>query len=102
MRLPQRTFISASIVVACLATAAPAWAQHTGHAAVTQTSAAVKVAETEAALRDLWLGHIFWVRNVSVETLAGNNAAAVAAEKQVIANARQIADAIAPFYGKEA
>src|SRR5262249_6278922 len=34
--------------------------------------------------------------------LAGNKAAAAAAEKQVVANARQIADAIVPFYGKEA
>ena len=55
-----------------------------------------------AALRDLWVGHIFWVRNVAVDTLAGNKAAAAAAEKEVVANARQIAAAIEPYYGKEA
>jgi len=37
-----------------------------------------------------------------IETLAGNTAAAKAAEDQVVANARQIAGAIEPYYGKAA
>jgi hypothetical protein len=45
---------------------------------------------------------VFWVRNVVVETLAGNGAAAKSAENQVVANAKQIAAAIEPFYGKAA
>jgi hypothetical protein len=61
-----------------------------------------KAAQTQDALRDLWVGHAFWVRNVAVETLAGNAAAAQAAEAQVVANAKQIAGAIEPFYGKAA
>lgn len=60
----------------------------------------VKEAATQAALRDLWIGHIFWVRNVALETMAGNSAAAKAAEGEVVANARQIAASIEPFYGK--
>lgn len=62
----------------------------------------VKVAETGAALRDLWLGHVFWVRNVVLETLASNKGAAKAAEDQVVANAKEIAASIEPFYGKAA
>lgn len=65
-------------------------------------SAQPKVAATQAALRDLWLGHVFWVRNVVVASIGHDAAAESAAEKQVVANARQIADAIGPFYGKPA
>ena len=58
--------------------------------------------ETSAALRDLWVGHVFWVRSVVVSSLAGNEAAAAASEKEVVTNAKQIAASIEPFYGKEA
>lgn len=61
-----------------------------------------KVAETRAALRDLWSDHIFWVRNVVASATQERADAAKAAEAQVVANARQIADSIAPFYGKPA
>jgi hypothetical protein len=61
-----------------------------------------KLSATQAALRDLWVGHIFWVREV-VRNLAANDAAhANLAEQQVVANAKQIAGAIAPFYGQPA
>jgi len=61
-----------------------------------------KVDATKAALRDLWIGHVFWVRNVVVAELAGDGSAQQAAEKQVVANARSIAASIEPFYGAEA
>jgi hypothetical protein len=61
-----------------------------------------KVAATQVALRDLWVGHIFWVRNVAEATMANNKEAATAAEAEVVANARSIAGAIEPFYGKAA
>jgi hypothetical protein len=57
---------------------------------------------TEAALRDLWIGHVFWVRNVAVAALADNAAARQEAEKQVVANAQAIAASIEPFYGAQA
>jgi hypothetical protein len=79
----------------------PIQAQAQGHAHA-PTASASKVQQTQDALRDLWVGHIFWVRNVALETIGGNPAAAKAAEEQVVANARQIADAIAPYYGKAA
>jgi len=69
-------------------------------AAATQVPA--KVAETKAALRDLWLGHIFWVRGVVLATFAKNAAAAAAAEQATVANAKEIAGAIVPFYGQAA
>jgi hypothetical protein len=65
-------------------------------------SISVKQAATRAAIRDLWVGHIFWVREVVVRTAAKDTAGASAAEQQVVANAKQIAGAFEPFYGKPA
>jgi hypothetical protein len=61
-----------------------------------------KISETAAALRELWLGHIFWVRNVCVATFDKNELAAKAAEQQAVANAKAIAASIEPFYGAAA
>jgi hypothetical protein len=94
--------MAACIVAAFAAPAAPVFAQHAGHVHIAQSPSGAKLEQTGAALRDLWVGHIFWVRNVAVDTLAGNKAAAAAAEKQVVANAKQIAAAIEPYYGKDA
>jgi dsDNA-binding SOS-regulon protein len=54
------------------------------------------------ALRDLWIGHIFWVRNVVLTTKFGDKEAAKVAEDQVVQNAKDIANSITPYYGKEA
>lgn len=96
------SIVTSTILVAFLASAAPVLAQHETHVVVAQVPSQVKVAETDAALRDLWVGHIFWVRNVVIETLVKNNAARDAAEKEVVANAKAIAAAIEPYYGKAA
>ena len=101
MKSIKQTLVAAAILAAFIAPATPALAEHAGHIALAQPSAA-KVTETSAALRDLWVGHIFWVRNVIVETVAGDKAAAATAEKEVVANAKQIAASIEPYYGKEA
>ncbi len=61
-----------------------------------------KAAELRLAERDLWVGHIFWVRNVVLTTKLGDAAAAKAAEEQAVQNAKKIAEAVIPFYGKEA
>jgi hypothetical protein len=66
---------------------------------VTDTTKAHAV---KAALRDLWIGHVFWVRNVVVAELAGNTPARQEGEKQVVANAQAIAASIKPFYGADA
>ena len=99
MKPIKRTLLLTAITAALAIPVAPALAQHADHGAAAPASSG---AETAAALRDLWLDHIFWVRNVVMETLAANEPAAAAAEKEVVANARQIAGAIEPFYGKDA
>ncbi|MGH7205675.1 MAG: hypothetical protein ACREI2_05650 [Nitrospiraceae bacterium] len=66
------------------------------------TAEAAKIAQTKEALRDLWVGHIFWIRNVVLDNATNNPAARDAAEKEVVANAKQIASTITPFYGEPA
>jgi hypothetical protein len=102
MKPIKQSLVAASIVLAFLAPTAPVFAQHVEHIFVAQAPAAAKVAEAGAAQRDLWVGHIFWVRNVITDTLAGNKISAAAAEKEVVANAKAIAASIEPFYGKAA
>lgn len=101
MNMVKRCLGMISILATVFAPAAPALAQHGTHS-VAQTPAPASVNETGAALRDLWVGHVFWVRNVVVSTFAGNQPAAAAAEQEVVANAKQIAAAIEPYYGKDA
>jgi hypothetical protein len=57
------------------------------------------VSQTAAVLRDLWVDHVFWVRNVSIATFNKNNAAMKTADKRVVANAQLIAMTIESFYG---
>lgn len=74
------------------------------HAAGDGSSQAIspRMVSTQATLRDLWLGHIFWVREVVHGLAVKDAAAADVAEQQAVANARQIAAAIKPFYGEKA
>jgi hypothetical protein len=53
-------------------------------------------------MRDLWTEHIFWIRNVVLDNAANIAAARDAAEQEVVANAKEIAQTIAPFYGERA
>jgi hypothetical protein len=61
-----------------------------------------RVAEMKQAFRDLWLGHIFWVRHVVSNIATNDPDERDAAEKEVVANTKQIANTIAPFYGEAA
>jgi hypothetical protein len=67
-----------------------------------KTGRSERTSQTAAALRDLWVGHIFWVRNVSLAALSNNDAAMKAAEQQAVGNAQSIAAAVEPFYGAAA
>lgn len=87
------------IAAAALLAAGPALAAHTHKAASPAVDATTS---TRMALRDLWVEHVFWVRNYVVAVEAGNAAATKASEQEVVANAKQIAGAIEPFYGKAA
>jgi hypothetical protein len=66
------------------------------------TADQTKLNATKAVLRDLWIDHVFWVRNVVVAGIADDAVAQQAAEKQVVANAQSIAASIEPFYGAPA
>ena len=72
------------------------------HVAAKQQIRSGKTLQTSAALRDLWVGHIFWVRNVSIAAMDNNDAALKASEQQAVANAKSIAASIEPFYGADA
>ena len=90
--------------------AATACSEHTAIFSTAIKSGVVLASSTEmpsatavdAALRDLWVGHAFAVRNVVMATIGGNKEAAAAAEAGVVANATAIAAAIEPFYGAAA
>lgn len=45
-------------------------------------------------MRDLWVDHVFWVRNVVMASAAKNKKAQAEAEKQVVENAKRIANAL--------
>ncbi|MDN5942472.1 MAG: hypothetical protein L0H94_11370 [Nitrospira sp.] len=60
----------------------------------------VRVAEMQKTLRELWLGHIFKIQHVVLYNQANNPAERHTADKQVLVNAKQIADTFAPFYGE--
>jgi hypothetical protein len=98
--IDHRQLLCAFAATLIMALGGPARAADHSHA--TTIPDAGKAVQTDAALRDLWLGHAFWVRSVVRETLAGHADAAAAGEAEVVANARQIAGAIEPFYGKAA
>jgi hypothetical protein len=61
-----------------------------------------KTIQIAESLRELWLGHIFWVRNVSIAAIDRNDLAAKVAEQQAVANAKALAASIEPFYGAPA
>ena len=96
MRFPTATMFAAVFAMACPALALAA------SSPATAATVPTKIVETQAAMRDLWLGHIFWVRNVVDARLENNSSAAKAAEQQVVDNAKAIAGAIEPYYGNAA
>ena len=61
-----------------------------------------RVAEMKQAFRDLWVGHIFWVRHVVSNNATQNLETRDAAEEEVVANTKQIASTMTPFYGDAA
>ncbi|MDF3932913.1 hypothetical protein [Pseudomonas citronellolis] len=58
--------------------------------------------DTRLALRELWLEHIFWIRDYAQANQAGDSRQAKVAAEQVVANATAIANSIAPLYGQPA
>ncbi len=61
-----------------------------------------KVADLKIALRDLYIGHIFWVRSLVIATRFGDKAAASEADEYGLKNAKAIGESIGPIYGQAA
>lgn len=91
-------------VALALAAVTPAVMAHDGqHPATHEVHAAATTApKLHAALRDLWHGHLVATHDYALAVHAGNKAGEAKAADAVVANAKQIADAIAGFYGKDA
>lgn len=66
MQLIKHTTLKVAILAVLISTVTPLYAQSDHHEAKAGPTS-IKVAQTGAALRDLWLGHAFWVRNVVVD-----------------------------------
>ncbi len=66
------------------------------------TPNAAKVAGLKTVLRDLYINHIFWVRDLAVSTRFGEKAAISEADEYGVKNAQAIGRSIAPFYGQAA
>lgn len=79
--------------------AQPVWSQTPPATPPAADSAALT---TRLALRDLWVEHIFWIRNYAIANQAGDKAQAKVAADQVVDNATKIANSIAPLYGQPA
>ena len=60
------------------------------------------VLEAKMALRDLWVEHVFWIRSFVLAAHAQDPAQRDVAESEVVANAKALAQSIAPFYGESA
>lgn len=90
-------FIGAGVLALATLPAQSAPQHHDAPATTTSSPAATKM-----ALRDLWVEHVFWVRNYVVASEAKNTKARDAAEQEVVANAKQLAGAFEPYYGKAA
>jgi len=60
----------------------------------------VRVAVMRQDLRDLWLGHIFWVQHAVLYNMMNTPQERADAEKKVVSNAKQIASTVMPFYGE--
>ncbi|WP_291212752.1 hypothetical protein [Dokdonella sp.] len=87
-----------------LSAAAPlAQAQDT-HSTTAAASAAATVAapKLHAAMRALWRGHIDNTRAYALAVKAGDKAAEAKAADATVANAKEIANAVAGFYGEAA
>ncbi|RDS81800.1 hypothetical protein DWU99_15345 [Dyella psychrodurans] len=93
---------SLAFAFACVTATPVAFAQssppnQSSMAATTQTAP-----KLHAALRTLWHGHLVATHDYAVAVHANNSAKAAKAADAVVANAKQIADAVAGFYGKDA
>ena len=85
-----------------VAAAAPSAVAQEPGAASASASSTTTAPKLHAALRSLWHGHIVNTRAYAMAVKDGKRSEAKKAADDVVANAKQIADAVAGFYGKPA
>lgn len=91
-----RTLLFLGLAALCTSAALPIQAN------AADAPSAASALDTRLALRDLWLEHIFWIRDYAQANQAGDSRQAKVAGEQVVANATAIANSIAPLYGQPA
>lgn len=96
------TVACALVLGASFASSVPAAYAHQAPPAMTTASASATAPKLHAALRSLLHGHIVATRDYALAVHAGSNAKAKQAADSVVANAKQLADAVAGFYGRAA
>jgi hypothetical protein len=60
-----------------------------------------KAFQLQLAFRDLWMGHLFWVRSAVQDARHADGDAGRVSQARVIQNARDIADSFRPYYGAD-
>ena len=95
-----KTLAGALALAFSMAAAAPLYAAESPAPAATAVAPAAP--QLHAAMRSLWQGHVQHTRAYALAVKAGDASASAKAADDVVANARQIADAVAGFYGKDA
>jgi hypothetical protein len=103
-RILHKTLPALALLCGGLAFAAPSVQAHDG-AHDAQPAAAGKTVpapKLQAALRTLWHGHVVATRDYAFAVQAGEQQRAAKSGDAVVANAKQLSDAIAGFYGKPA
>lgn len=91
-----------TLLTLALSIASPVIPATTQPGPIDVSSEVIPKAELQMALRELWNGHVFWVRSYVIASHYKDTKAAKAADGKAVANARALADAITPFYGKAA
>jgi hypothetical protein len=97
---PISLICALALAVSAAAMALPARAD--APAMAPPAAAAPAAPKLHAAMRGLWQGHIQHTRAYAVAVKAGNAGAAKKAADDVVANAKDIANAVAGFYGADA
>ncbi|MES2675747.1 MAG: hypothetical protein V4660_16015 [Pseudomonadota bacterium] len=90
------------LTTSTLSNAAMAEKEHAHVVTAAATAVSATQINTQGVLRDLWVEHVFWVRNYVIASKASDENQRKTATDQVLANATAISGAIASYYGKAA
>ncbi|HMN20014.1 MAG TPA: hypothetical protein PKA16_01330 [Ottowia sp.] len=99
MRLTTLAF-AAALALGLAGCSTPGTTQAPAAPATTASATAQTAPKLHAAMRSLWHGHIVATRDYALAVHAGKSANAQQAEAAAIDNAKQIASAVAGFYGQ--